>query len=138
MFEDHNKLTKASYWILSISSVIGFIALALVLPQLASSGSWFIGIIGAVLTLMFLLNTYFAYLIYKRSLKAIKFCMWLYGLQIFGFDSESFSFGLTFGLQAFLSINIGSSTLTINFAAIIVFIVLLLAHKSANNANKAL
>ncbi|MBX2808412.1 MAG: hypothetical protein KTR20_07245 [Cellvibrionaceae bacterium] len=138
MFENHNKLTKASYWLLAISSVIGFIISMSTLPQLASPGSWPVSIMGVVLTLVFLLNAYFAYLIYKRSLKAIKFCMWLYGLQILGFESENVSFSLAFGLQVFLSINSGSGILTINFAATVVFIILLLAYRSVKNANKDL
>ena len=136
MFEEHNKLTKASYWLLAISSLVGFAFLYVILTQLQWDQPWVTYVVSAVLSLMLIFNTYFAYRIYKRSVRALKFCMWLYGLQIIGFETENWAFSFNFGMNISVSWAYESTEVTINLLAILIFIVIFLAYRSINSANK--
>lgn len=136
MFEEHNKLTKASYWLLAISSLVGFAFLGMLLPQLTWDQPWLSYVIATVLSLMLICNTYFAYRIYKRSIKALKFCLWLYGLQILGFETENWAFSLNFGMNASISWVYESNEVTINLLAIVIFVVVFFAYRSIKSANK--
>ncbi len=86
---------------------------------------------------MLALNTYFAYLIYKRSLRALKLCLWLYGLQIIGFETENWALSLNFGMNVSMSFVYNSTLVTINLLAIVIFMVILLAYRSVIGANKS-
>lgn len=138
MFEEHNKLTKASYWLLAISSLIGFVFIAAILPQLTWDTPWVSYVLVAVLGLMLALNTYFAYLIYKRSLKALKLCLWLYGLQIIGFETDNWALSFNFGMNMSVSWSFNSTEVTINFLAAAIFVIILLAYRSVRGANKSI
>jgi len=138
MFEEHNKLTKTSYWLLAISSLVGFIFVAATLPQLTWGAPWVSYALAAALSLMLALNTYFAYLIYKRSIKALKLCFWLYGLQIIGFETENWALSLNFGMNVSVSFVHNSTLVTINLLAIVIFVVILLAYRSVIGANKSI
>ncbi|MDQ2077118.1 hypothetical protein [Marinimicrobium sp. ABcell2] len=138
MFGEHNRLTKTSYWLLAISSLAGFVFMALVLPQLAWDTPWISYALVTALGLMLVLNTYFAYLIYKRSLKALKLCLWLYGLQIIGFETENWALSLNFGMNVSVSWMYKSTEVTINLLAIVIFVVIFLAYRSVRSANKSI
>ncbi|WP_341937449.1 hypothetical protein [Marinimicrobium sp. C2-29] len=137
MFEEHNKLTKTSYWLIAISSLIGFAFMAAILPQLTWDAPWISYALAGALGLMLALNTYFAYLIYKRSLRALKLCLWLYGLQIIGFETENWALSLNFGMNVSMSFVYNSTLVTINLLAIVIFMVILLAYRSVIGANKS-
>jgi len=137
MFEEHNKLTKASYWLLGLSSLVGFAFVGMLLPQLTWDQPWLSYVIAAILCLMLICNTYFAYRIYKRSIKALKFCTWLYGLQILGFETENWAFSLNFGMNASISWAYESNEITINLLAIAIFVVVFLAYRGVVSANKS-
>ncbi len=136
MFESHNKYTKLSYWTLAISSVVGFVAMGMLIPSVTQNQMISMYILISVLSAMLLLNTYLAYKIFKRSVSALKWCLWLYGLQIIGFETANWGFSLIFGLQLTISWAIGESSLTINLMAIIIWFLVFNALCSVNTANK--
>lgn len=138
MFEEHNKLTKASYWLLATGSLVGFVFMAVALPQLTWDTPWISCVILAVLSLMLTLNTYFAYLVYKRSLKALKLCLWLYGLQVIGFETENWALSLNFRMNISVSWSFNSTEVTINLLATVIFVVMLLAYRTVRGANKSI
>ncbi|MES2604861.1 MAG: hypothetical protein V4603_07980 [Pseudomonadota bacterium] len=137
MFEKHNKLTRTSYWLIAASSLAGFFSMAAVLPSFMAEHSGISYVLGTALSLMLLLNTYFAYLIYKRSLRALKLCLWLYGLQIIGFETDSWAFSLNFGMNVSVGWTYGSTAITLNLLAIAIFAFIFLSYRSVATANKS-
>jgi len=136
MFQHHNKYTKASFVILCLSSLVGLIFMGMFLPSLTAEQPVLIYILSAVLSLMLLLNTYFAYQIYRRSMPALKLCLWLYGLQILGFETENWALSLNFGMNFSVSWEYETTNITINLLAIIIWFVVFMALRSVNQANK--
>lgn len=138
MFEEHNKLTKASYWLLAISSLVGFPSMALVFLQLTQEAPWGSYALVAALTLMLALNTYFAYLIFKRSLNALKLSLWLYALQTIGIEAGSWDLGLSFGMNVSARLVFGSTEVIVNLLALLVFVVIFRAYRSVQGANRSM
>ena len=136
MFASHNKYTKLSYWILAISSIIGFIVMGMLIPSVTQNQPVLMYILVSVLSTMLLLNTFFAYKVFKRSVSALKWCLWLYGLQIIGFESANWAFSLTFGLQFTITWAIGETSVTFNLMAIVIWFLVFKALRSVNTANK--
>ena len=58
MFEHHNKYTRTSYWLLSISSLAGFLIMGMFLPSLGGEQPVLIYGIEILLSIMLLLNTW--------------------------------------------------------------------------------
>ena len=138
MFESHNKFTKLSYWLLALSSLSGFIFMGMFIPSLDSGQPIVIYVLVVILGLMLILNTYFAYRIYHRSISVLKWCLWLYGLQIIGFETENWAFSLTFGMKFTISFTHETTNITINLLAIVIWFVVFKALRSVSLANKAL
>jgi hypothetical protein len=92
----------------------------------------------AILSLMLILNTYFAYRIYKRSISALKWCLWLYGLQIIGFETENYALSLTFGMKFTITWSYETTNITFNLLAIVIWFLVLKALRSVSIANKAI
>ncbi|SEA98428.1 hypothetical protein SAMN04488051_11182 [Alkalimonas amylolytica] len=136
MFESHNKYTILTYWTLALSSVVGFVVMGMLIPSATQNQTLLMYILISVLSVMLLLNTYLAYKVFKRSVFALKWCLWLYGLQIIGFETANWGFSLIFGLQINISWAIGESSLTINLMAIIIWFLVFKALRSVNAANK--
>lgn len=132
MFEKHNKLTRISYWLLTINGLIGFALIGSILPQLTWNLPWISYVIVAMLCLILIFNTYAAYAIYKRNFKALKLCMWLYGVQIVGFETENWAFSLNFGMNASISWVYETNEITINLLAIVIFTLVFLSYRSIN------
>jgi hypothetical protein len=131
MFSHHNFKTTLAYWTLAVSSLVGAMTMALVVPQLITSGSeTSMYVLVSALLVMLILNTYFAYSIYQRSEKALTLCLWLYGLQIIGFKTEYLSFSLSFGFQLTFSWSFDSFSFSVNLAAIIIWFIVYSALKS--------
>ena len=138
MFEYHNKFTKLSYWLLALSSLSGFIFMGMLFPSLVDEQPTLIYGLVAVLSLMLILNTYFAYRIYKHSLSALKWCLWLYGLQVIGFETENYALSLTFGMKFTVTWTYETTNITFNLLAIAIWFVVLKALRSISIANKAI
>lgn len=136
MFESHNKYTILSYWTLALSGGVGFVAMGMLIPSVTQNQPLLMYILISVLSAMLLLNTYLGYKLFKRRFSALKWCLWLYGLQIIGFESADWAFSLIFGLQLTISWEIGESNLTINLMAIIIWLLVFKALRSVNTANK--
>lgn len=137
MFQEHNKLTKTTYWLLAISSIVGLIVLTAFMPQFLHGEPWPIYALTAVVVLMFIINTYLAYLVYVRSVKALQICVWLYGLQIVGFKTENWTFSLAFTVNPTVSIvGLGSTVIVVNLAAIAIFCVIVSAYRSIKDDSK--
>jgi hypothetical protein len=132
MFEEHNRLTKATYWLLAISSLVGFVIITVFTPQFIREQPWPLYVLTAASSLMLILNTYLAYLVYTRSLKALQLCLWLYGLQVVGLKTENFlALHLTFTVNPTMSLGtLGSTQITINLLAVAIYIVILSAYRS--------
>lgn len=131
MFLYHNFNTRLAYWVLAISSLIGVVTLALMALQLtASESANFMYMLILVLSVMLVFNTYFAYEIYKLSERALTLCLWLYGLQIVGFETEHLSLSMSFGLQLNFSWSFDSFSFSVNLAAIIIWFIVYSALKS--------
>jgi len=138
MFEHHNKYTRTSYWLLSISSLAGFLIMGMFLPSLGGEQPVLIYGIEILLSIMLLLNTYFAYRIFKKSTRALKLCLWLYGLQIIGFETENWALSLNFGMDASLTWSYESTNITFNLLAIIIWFAVFKALRSVTKANNLL
>lgn len=138
MFESHNKFTKLSYWLLALSSLTGFIFMGMFLPSLFDAQPTLVYALVAILSLMLILNTYFAYRIYRHSTSALKWCLWLYGLQIIGFETENWALSLTFGMKFTITWTYETTNITINLLAIVIWFVVLKALRSVSIANKAI
>lgn len=134
MFESHNMYTKLSYWTLALSSVAGFVAMSMLILSVTQNQMFSMYILISALSTMLLLNTYLAYKVFKRSFSALKWCLWLYGLQIVGFETAHWSFSLIFGLQLSISWTIGDFSLAINFMAIVILFLVFKAIRSVNAA----
>lgn len=130
MFESHNKLTTVSYRLLAFNGGAGFIFMGLYLPSLVSEQ--------LLLFLLLVLNAYFAYRIYHKSVSAIKWCLWLYGLQIVGLSTKNWSVGLASGMKVNITLSYEAINITVNLMALVIWVVLLLALFSLSNANKSL
>lgn len=135
MFEYHNKYTKLSYWLLVISSLFGFIFMGIFLLGLGGGQSLLIYGLAFLLSLMLILNTYFAYRIFKKSNRALKLCLWLYGFQIIGFESENWALSLNFGINTSITWSNGSTNITFNVLAVIIWFVIFKALRSVTKAN---
>lgn len=138
MFEYHNKYTKTSYWLLAISSLVGFVFMGMFLPSLGGDQPVLIYGIAILLSIMLLLNTYFAYRIFKKSTRTLKLCLWLYGIQIIGFETENWALSLNFGMNASLTWSYESTNITFNILAIIIWFVIFKALRSVTKANNPL
>ncbi len=138
MFKYHNKFTKLSYWLLALSSLSGFIFMGMLFPSLVDGQPTLIYGLVAVLSLMLILNTYFAYRIYKHSLSALKWCLWLYGLQVIGFETENYALSLTFGMKFTVTWTYETTNITFNLLAIAIWFVVLKALRCISIANKAI
>lgn len=136
MFESHNKFTKLSYWLLGLSSLSGFIFMDMFFPSLVDEQPTLIYALVAILSLMLILNTYFAYRIYHHSVSALKWCLWLYGLQIIGFETENWALSLTFGMKFNITWTYETTNITINLLAILIWFLVLKALRSVSIANK--
>ena len=131
MFSHHNFNTKLAYWTLALSSVFGAISLSIITSQLLPQGNTnFISGLVLFLTVILCLNTYFAYRVYKLSKKALVLCLWLYGFQIIGFETQYLSFSSSFGFQINISWSFDNVTLSVNLTAILICFVLYKALKS--------
>ena len=132
MFKLHNKYTKTSYWLLAASSISGFIMMGMLLPSLMGNQLILTYIVVSVLSLMLLLNTYLAYQVFKKNKSALKWCLWLYGLQVVGFESANWGLSLTFGMQLTVTWSIGEANITFNLLAIVIWFVVYKALHSLN------
>jgi hypothetical protein len=110
--------------------------MGMLIPSVTQNQMFSMHILVSALSAMLLLNTYLAYKVFKRSYSALKWCLWLCGLQIIGFESADWAFSLIFGLQLTISWEIGESSLTINLMAIIIWLLVFKALRSVNTANK--
>jgi hypothetical protein len=90
-------------------------------------------ILVSALLVILVLNTYFAYRIYKLSEKALTLSLWLYGLQIVGIETEHLSFSLSLGLQLTFSWSVESVSISVNLASIIIWLIVYSALKSVRN-----
>lgn len=138
MFNHHNKYTKISYWILGGSSLVGFAFIGILLSSLTDAQPLLVYGISALLSSMLILNTYFAYRIFKKSTKALRLSLWLYGLQIIGFESENWELSLNFGMNVSVTWSYGTTNITFNLLAIIIFLVVFKALKSVKNSKPQL
>ena len=138
MFESHNKFTKLSYWLLALSSLSGFIFMGMLFPILVDEQPTLIYGLVVVLSLMLILNTYFAYRVYKRSISVLKWCLWLYGLQIIGFETDNYALSLTFGMKFTVTWSYETTSITFNLLAIAIWFVVLKALRSVSIADKAI
>lgn len=136
MFESHNKFSKLSYWLLALSSLSGFIFMGMFFPSLVDEQPTLIYALVAILSLMLILNTYFSYRIYHRSISALKWCLWLYGLQIIGFETENWALSLTFGMKFIVTWSYETTNININLLAIIIWFVVLKALRSVSITKK--
>lgn len=130
MFAQHNTLTKASYWLLGVNSIIVFVVLGMVIQQaiidqqsIINSTTIFAGIIA-------ILNTYIALRIYGRSKLALKTSLLFYAIQCIGIQSRWLTLNICIGLDIFLNIKLGATVLTINFVPLFILIVILFAFRS--------
>jgi len=130
MFKTHNKYTIATFSILGISSLIGFYFIGMMYTLFGNEEPLLIYVVAGILSVMFLLNTYFAYLIFKRSLRALRFSFWLYAAQILGFDTGNWALSLNFGMNLSISFSYETTEVTINILAIIICVVAHLAYCS--------
>lgn len=134
MFSHHNFNTKLAYWTMAVSSLIGVVTMTLVAPQLMPDKSAaYMYILVSGLSVILVLNTYFAYKIYKLSEKALTLSLWLYSLQVVGFETEHLTFSLSCGLQLTFSWSVGSVSLSVNLASIIIWLIVYSALKSVRN-----
>jgi len=133
MFLYHDFNTRSAYWVLTANSLIGIVTIALIAFQLITSESaTFMYMLISVLSVMLILNIYFAYRIYKLSKKALVLCLWLYGLQIVGFETEQLMFSMSFGLQLNFSWSFDRFSFSVNLAAIIILFIVYSALKSVS------
>lgn len=131
VFEEHNRLTKATYWLLAINSLVGFAIITVFAPQFLRGQPWPVYILTAASGLMLVFNTYLAYLVYTRSLKALQLCLWLYGLQVAGFQAENLTFNLTFTLSPTMRLGTsGSTEIIFNLLSFAFFLFILSAYRS--------
>ncbi len=120
----HNKYTKLTYWLLGLGSCLGLVFLWALALMFASGQPLFIWGLAIVLTLMLGINSYFAYQIYRKNFKVLKWVMWLYAFQIIGFETENWAYSFSFGLQLNVSLPLGSAKVVINlFSILILFVV---------------
>lgn len=133
MFDQHNKLTTTSYIVLGVSSLIGFIFIVIILGLNGPNQGWPHFLIAGIMCLVLFLNTYLAFKIYKRSKRALVFSLWLYGLQVLGFETENWAFAFEFGMTATASFDYEGITLNINLLAIVIFSILFFAYRSVRN-----
>ena len=136
MFVSHNIYTKLSYLLVTFSSVIGFFYIDGVYSQLNYEPSALTYALIVVLNIMLILNSYFAYLIYQRRIKALEWCSWLYALQILALDTDSWDFSLSFGFKFNLSWSYEATNITVNIFALITLFILIKAQRSVSIANK--
>jgi hypothetical protein len=136
MFGSHNIFTKLSYWLLALSSLSGFIFMGMIFPSLVDEQPTLVYALVVILSLMLILNTYFAYRIYHKSISALKLCLWLYGLQVIGFETENWALSLTFGMKFTISWSYETTNITINLLAIAIWFVVFKALRSVSLANK--
>lgn len=121
-FKEHNRYTRATYWVLFVGSAVGFVfvggllltgmTLKTELPKM-----WFV-VLTIILSGMLIANSYIAYKIYKKSYSAFRLCLILYGIQILGFETENWALQLNFGMSVAITIGIGSVKVTLNMMAI--------------------
>ena len=130
MFKRHNKYTIAMYSVLGVSSFIGFYVLGMLYTTFGNDQPLLTYVVVGILSVMLLLNTYFAYLIYKGSLRALRFSFWLYAVQILGFDTGYWALSLNFGMNLSISFNYETTDVTINMLAIIICVIAHLAYRS--------
>lgn len=131
MFLQHNFKTRLAYWAVALSSVIGVVSLTLIASQLITTATaTLVYVLIYFLFAMLILNTFFAYKIHKRSKKALMLCLLLYGIQIFGFETEHLAFSLNFGFQLTISVPFYRFSLSANFAAVIIWLIVYSALKS--------
>jgi len=132
MFEEHNKLTTATFSLFAISSLVGLVVIAICLPQFMSGQIKSGPMLAVISSLMVIVNACFAYLVYKRSLTALKLSKWLYAVQIFGIETETWIFTLSFGTNVSMRMGFGLFAITINLLAIVILFVVVRAYRSAN------
>ncbi|MBU2057244.1 MAG: hypothetical protein KJ556_06940 [Gammaproteobacteria bacterium] len=131
MFLHHNFNTKLAYWTLAVSSLVGVVTISLMTTQLITNQSaTFMHILVSALLAMLVLNTYFTYRLYKLSEKALILCLWLYGVQVVGVETEYLLFSLSFGFQFTFSLSFDSFSLSVNLAALIIWFIVYSALKS--------
>jgi len=89
-----------------------------------------------VLSIMLLLNMYLAFRIYKKSTRALKACLWLYGLQILAsYETDNSSYSLNLGMNISLNWSYKSLSISINILALMIFLVVFMALYSVVKAN---
>lgn len=130
MFEKHTNFTRAAYIIIGLNSLIGLLSLAVISSFLSEFKLDFQYITTLFLSILLFLNVYFAFLIYKKKLFMLKFCLWLYGFQIIGLKTDNFEFSLVFGTKLEVTWSIGSFNLMFNIMAFIILFVLFKALSS--------
>lgn len=136
LFESHNLYSKLTYLIVGFSSVVGVLYLVLFFSSLENSQGMLPWIIGGVLGLMLCLNTLFAYRIFKKSRFALIGVALLYLLQIVSIESPQWAFSVSFGMQVTLSWQVDEVTVGINFLALMISALALVAVRSVEVKKK--
>lgn len=129
-----NSYTKAAFIALLVASglsvVVGFSFFTL-LPEAKG-----LTLILLLLTpLAIFINLFVAYKIYQGKNRFIKFAFWVYVVQIVGFDIGGWAFSLLLGFTFHISWAVGSSSITINFFAILMSVLLFKAMQSASKTS---
>lgn len=137
MFERHNKLTIASYILLAINGVAGALIAIFAVPEYLRNGNYLTYLAAGLLCIIPVLSGYLAYGIYKRSIKVLFFCVWLWALQVFRYENGFWTFSLRFGVDLSYIVPIGTGKLLINLWALMTFIVLFLAYRGVSNSKHA-
>ena len=130
MFDQHNILTKASYWLLAVNSIVGLIYVGYIArPLIDNQGFVFSGDLFFFFILI-MLNTFLAFRVYNHSRQALMFCLFFYAIQIIGIKSRLITFYISAGMDVSLYFHLGTTMISIHFVPLFIFIVILFALKS--------
>ena len=133
MFDQHSGYSRAVYILLAINSLAGIAFTGAILPQLVPESDFIETVLVTVPVL--LINTYFAYRIYKKSGKALKLSAWFYSLQIIGIETDSVAFSLDSGMRILLVWENEGIQFAVNLLAMVTLIVILLALRNVVRNN---
>lgn len=125
-----NRHTKIAFYALIIASILSSTTIFSLLSMLSHVE----GVILLLLLtpLIICINLFVAYKIYQGEVSFIRFSFWLYVIQIVGFEIGGWGFSFLLGFTFHLTWAIGESSITINFFAILMSVLLFKAIKGSN------
>jgi len=126
-----NRYTRIAFYALIVASILSVLVSSSLLALLPDADG--VTLLLVLLTpLLIFINLFVAYKIRQGDKSFIKLAFWLYVIQIVSFDIGGLAFSLLLGFTFHLSWAIGESSITINFFAILMSVLLFKAMKSVN------